>query len=183
MNMLTRCFALLAAASLAIPASAESSNRFGSSTKLSGAQEIAAEPVVTEGSANATITFKRDFSSATVRVNFSNLSGAFTRLHLHCNVAGANGPIAIGLIDLIAPQNDNSDVFTLTNRSVTGTFTNADFPENDPCLDAVGQPINNVVSLAAAIDAGLVYWNLHTEAFPPGELRGQVRPLIATEDK
>ena len=168
---------------LALPVGAtEDISRFRSATQLSGAQEVQAQPVVTEGSAKATIKFERDFSAAEVNLRFRNLDGQVTRLHLHCNVAGANGPIAIGLIDFLAPANDNSDVINFNGHRISGTITNAQFPEVDPCPDVVGRPINNIASLAAAIDAGLVYWNLHTDAFPAGELRGQVRPLIATED-
>jgi hypothetical protein len=99
-------------------------------------------------------------------------------MHLHCNVAGANGPVAIGLIDMVAPELDNSDNIFLAGNRIGGTLTIADFPASDPCPDVIGRPVNNLVSLAAAIDAGLIYWNIHTTAFPPGEVRGQVRPLI-----
>ena len=172
------------AASLAIAAAglilstnavATGGNRFTSVTELSGAQEVPSND--SHGNARALIRFDRDFSYADVRVWFGNLQGGVTRLHIHCNVAGANGPIAIGLIDTIAPENDNSDVITLAGQRIFGRITNADFPDVDSCLDTVGRPINNIVSLAAAIDAGLVYWNLHTTVFLPGELRGQVRPL------
>ena len=174
--------ALLLAATLATPAMADSgNNEFKSATILSAAQEVADVPVQSYGTARAVIRFDRGFTEARIRVIFSGLEGGFTRLHLHCNVAGANGPIAIGLIDTIAPANDNSDVISLAGHRISGTLTNADFPETDVCVDAVGRPINNIVSLAAAIDAGLVYWNLHTTAFPPGELRGQVRSTKARD--
>ncbi len=156
-------------------ASADDGNRFTSVTKLSSQQEVPAND--SEGRSNARISFNRDFSSARVRVTFRQLQGGVTRLHLHCNVAGANGPVALGLIDTLNPANDNSDNILLSGHRISGTITNADFPTVDPCPDVVGRPINNLVSLAAAIDAGLVYWNLHTTAVGPGELRGQVRPL------
>ncbi len=160
-------------------AAADNGNDFSSVTQLSGAQEVPGN--TSAGRSTAIIRFSRDFSSATVRVRFRNLEGGVTRLHLHCREAGANGPIALGLIDTINPAFDNSDNVFLAGRRISGVLTNADFVDN-PCVDTIGRPINNLVSLAAAIDAGLVYWNLHTTAFPPGELRGQVRPLIATED-
>ncbi|MDJ0939292.1 MAG: CHRD domain-containing protein [Woeseiaceae bacterium] len=173
-----------AIAVLSVPtlASAERSKDFSSATKLSAAQEVQNSPVVSKGRSKAIIRFARDFSSAEIRVNFNRLEGQVTRLHLHCNIAGTNGPIAIGLIDVIAPANDNSDVITFEGHRIFGTITNAEFPTEDPCPGFVNRPVNNIVSLAAAIEAGLIYWNLHTDAFPAGELRGQVRPLIATED-
>ena len=165
---------------VAVPAQADQAKNFSSRTKLSGAQEVPFND--SAGKSTAVIRFARDFSEATIRVRFNNLAGDVTRLHLHCNVAGANGPVAIGLIDLLNPALDNSDNIYLDGHRITGTITNIDFPAEDACPGVVGRPVNNIASLAAAIEAGLVYWNLHTTAFPPGELRGQVRPLIASED-
>ena len=175
----------LLAASLCLGATAHADDDgFRSVTRLSSAQEIADAPVLSDGRARATIRFSNDFSSAEVRVRFSGLEGEFTRLHLHCNIAGANGPVAIGLVDFVSATFDNQPDVTLDGQRVVGTLTNANFPrpfssegDSDPCIDTIGRPINNLASLAAAINAGGVYWNLHTTAFPPGELRGQVRPL------
>ncbi len=180
-NMLNKGWTIITALGLLLPltASATGSFEFASKTRLSGAQEVPGND--SAGRSTATIRFSRDFSSATVRVRFSALAGEVTRLHLHCNVAGANGPVAIGLIDTINTALDNSDNIFLSGHRISGTITNVDFADND-CVDVVGRPVNNIASLAAAIEAGLIYWNLHTTAFPPGELRGQVRPLVATED-
>ncbi len=179
------CYALLSAGLLSLGTAAQADdNGFRSSTRLSAAQEIADVPVQSGGRARAIIRFNPDFSSAEVRVRFNGLAGEFTRLHLHCHIAGANGPVAIGLVDFVAATFDNQPDVTLEGQRVVGTLTNANFPrpfasdgEPDPCIDTIGRPINNLASLAAAINEGSVYWNLHTTAFPPGELRGQVRPL------
>ena len=100
--------------------------------------------------------------------------GEFLALHLHCNVAGANGPIIVDLT--------GSDNITVSGNRVFGVITNEDFPEADPCLSVIGRPINNIASLAAAIDGGFIYWNLHTSAFPDGELRGQAPELSEPKD-
>ena len=156
-------------------AAADDGGRFTSVTKLSSQQEVPAND--SNGRSTARISFNRDFSAARVRVTFRHLQGGATRLHLHCNVAGANGPIALGLIDTLNPANDNSDNILLSGHRISGTITNADFPAVDPCPEVIDRPINNLVSLAAAIDSGQVYWNLHSTAVPAGELRGQVRAL------
>jgi len=148
---------------------------FQSNTRLTGAQEV--PTVATDGSAKATVKFDKGFTKVRVRVRFNNLNGNFTRLHFHCNVAGANGPIALGLIDTVAPDSDNSDVVSLNGDRIVGTLTSENFPAVDPCPDSIGKPVNNIASLAAATDRGEIYINLHTDAFPPGEIRGQVRPL------
>ena len=156
---------------------ADDHNRLRSSTELSAAQEVQSPAVESDGTATGVLRFDRGFSEARLRFRWNELNGEVTRLHLHCNVAGANGPIAVGIIDLLAAGNDNSATFLQDGNRITGVLTNANFPATDACADVVGQPINNVASLAAAVDQGLIYWNLHTTAFPAGELRGQARPI------
>ena len=152
--------------------------KFSSVTFLSAAQEVQDEPVNSNAQSVAAVQFSKDFSSGNILLKYFGLKGEFTRLHLHCNVAGKNGPVALGVIDMVAPQFDNSDVFKRKKNKIFGRFTNAQFPEEIACDGETNPgPINNLVSLAAAIDRGEVYWNLHTTVFPGGELRGQVRPL------
>ncbi|MEM9402261.1 MAG: CHRD domain-containing protein [Pseudomonadota bacterium] len=154
--------------------------RFESKTVLTADQEVQDIAVESDGKALAVISFNRRFTRADIRVTFSNLEGNVSRLHLHCNVAGANGPIAIGAIDLVAAANDNSETITLDANTVIGRLFNSQFPDADACAGAIGRSISNLHDLAQAIDDGQVYWNLHTFAFPAGELRGQVEPLSRT---
>ncbi len=169
-------FALTTSLLAAAPALANGG--FRSTTVLSDAQEVQDEPVESSGFARAVVTFDAGLTEARVDVRFRGLVGTVTRLHFHCNVAGANGPIALGLIDFVDPDNDNSDVVTLGRGRISGRLTNADFPAEEPdCEGTIDRPINNIASLAQAIEEGGVYWNLHTDAFPAGELRGQVRPF------
>ena len=169
---------LLLPLTITAPASAGGDGAFRSLTVLTDAQEVQDPPVESDGIAKAIVTFDKGFTKLRVRVFFAHLEGEVTRLHFHCAVAGANGPIALGLIDLLSPANDNSDVVRLGKRTIVGTLTNENFPADEPpCADFIGRPVNNVASLAAAMEAGGIYWNLHTDAFPAGELRGQVRPF------
>ena len=171
---------VLGATLVAAPAQA-TGTAFTSLTQLSAAQEVSEVPVDSDGNAAAVVSFAADLSSFQIFVAFDNLVGTeVTRLHFHCQVAGNNGPVAIGLIDRLNPANDNSDDVTELGQVFFGELENDDFPADNGCVDQIGRPINNVASLAAAIDAGLVYWNLHTNVFGPGELRGQVRPTVET---
>ncbi|MEM8683755.1 MAG: CHRD domain-containing protein [Pseudomonadota bacterium] len=181
--MKTLVVTTLSVLALTIAATAEADKqrfRYESKTVLTADQEVQAEAVVSAGKALAIISINRRFTRATIRVTFSNLEGDVSRLHLHCNVAGANGPIAIGAVDLVGAANDNSETITLDANTITGKLFNSQFPGADACAGAIGRSIRNLHELAQAIDDGQVYWNLHTFAFPAGELRGQVEPLQRT---
>ncbi len=186
-------FALsLTASSAALAEDHRGKGRFRSVTQLSPDQEVQAvnddggellffEPAELvghpAGEARAVISFDPALSHARVRVRFDGLTSDLTRLHLHCSAAGTNGPVAIGLIDLLNAANDNSanGAIRQSGHLVTGVLRNENFPGGDRCTGPIGRPVNNIASLAAAIEAGLIYWNLHTELNGPGELRGQVR--------
>ena len=142
-------------------------NTIDFSARMTGAQSTP-EPVPTQGAARATARFEEGFSNVRVAVRFRDLDGTPVALHFHCNVAGANGPIALGLI--------SPGRLTVEGDRVRGTLTNADFPETDPCPDVIGRPVNNLAALAAAMERGYIYANLHTDVFPAGEVRGQMRP-------
>ena len=149
---------------------------FASKSVIEGAQEVIDNNGTLDngspGLGNAVIRFSRNYKRAFIKVTFSALEGEFTRLHLHCNVAGANGPIALGVVDLVAIEQDNSEVATLDSNTVIGRFRNRQLP-----ADGGACGISTLGQLASEINNGRVYFNLHTTAFPAGELRGQVEPL------
>ncbi len=177
-----KTYLLVAASAVALfgfaPAGADDAREvIASKTALTPEQEVQSPAVESAGKAVAVIGFDRYFRKAGIRVTFSNLEGEVSRLHLHCNVSGANGPIAIGAVDLVALGNDNSETVTLDANTIEGTLENSQFPAADACAGAIGRSIRNLRDLADAINDGQIYWNLHTFAFPAGELRGQVEAL------
>jgi hypothetical protein len=107
--------------------------------------------------------------SATLRVNDSAIelifkldplpTTAITAAHLHVGAAGSNGPV----------------IFTLFNRTAGIPFANP----TRLTLDAITLQrhpevgISTIDDVVNAILSGNVYINLHTTAFPEGELRGQ----------
>lgn len=141
-----------------------------SKSVLSPEQEVGM--VVSDALGNAIITIDRKFRRAHVKVTYTGLEDEFSRMHLHCAEAGANGPVAVGLVDLVAAALDNSETVTLDAKTLIGSLKNSQFP-----ADGGACGISNLRELADAIDAGVIYWNMHTLAFPGGELRGQAEPL------
>jgi len=82
------------------------------------------------------------------------LTGPIVAAHLHLGAAGANGPV---IVDLTNRVNGNRLKAGISAADLTSAF-DGDF----------GDFLNELA-------AGNVYINLHTEAFPAGEIRGQVR--------
>jgi hypothetical protein len=111
---------------------------------LNGNQET--PPVETDASGTGTFTLDVATNVMTFTVNFSGLSGAITVAHFHAAPAGQAGGVIIDL---------SGDFTGLTSGPVQGTAT------------------FNAANLAE-LNAGDVYINLHTDANPNGEIRGQL---------
>jgi len=124
---------------------------FGS--RLTPGQEIQSTAVHTAGLGVARLT-SEDAQSLTVQAQFLGLSGPLVGAHLHLAQAGSNGPIVVDLDPGIGPS---SVIFTATAADLTGPLA--------------GQ---SLLALLNELAAGNVYLNLHTAAFPAGEIRGQV---------
>lgn len=138
---------------------------------LSGAQEVSppapTNGVETDTTGRLDIAFDRLLTEAEFRLVVRD-GLAVTQAHLHCGRAGENGPVVVFLFGLEA---DGVEVDGELSR---GTLTNTDITEvGADCVGPIGQPVNNIASLAAAIRAGLIYVNVHSVANPPGVVRGQ----------
>lgn len=134
------------------------------SAYLSGAQEV--PPVTdTEGRGRVKIKFDKALTRARVHVKVKNLTGNLVGAHFHCGLPGTNGPVAFGLI--------NPGDLSFDGKRIRGKLDNGDFTGAD-CTDAIGRPVSNIAALAFAMDEGLIYLNLHTDAVPSGEIRGQM---------
>ena len=131
---------------------------------VSGAQEVPGND--SKGFGVIVAQFDPAFTRVYVDMRLRGLTGTFAASHFHCNRAGANGPVALGL------QSPGPLVFD--GHRIAGVLTNENFPASDSCTDVIGRPITNIASLALAMRDGLVYVNVHTDVYPPGEVRGQM---------
>jgi LPXTG-motif cell wall-anchored protein len=115
------------------------------------------EPMEVESSAtgDATVKFSEDGMSMEFTVNANGLDNTVAG-HFHSGPPGVNGPVEIPFLDNAEPTDYDGEV-------VTGTVTEADLA-GDMSWD----------DFTAAMAAGDIYVNLHTEQYPDGELRGQV---------
>lgn len=116
------------------------------SATLNGANEVQVPPVTTEGTGTATLTLNGD--AFTLTGSYENLSGPAIAAHIH-------GP---------ATKSENAGVvvpLTFTEGSTAGSGT----------LSGSG---TFTADQLADLRSGLYYVNVHTEANPEGEIRGQL---------
>lgn len=136
--------------------------------ELSGAQEVPANnTVLSEGTAR--IQFDEDLATVAYDIEvFGGPNTRITQLHLHCGLAGVNGPI-VAL--LMAPDSIGK---VATGPFAAGTLTSANILAPLPNNTACGLAINNIASLFEAVLQRKIYVNVHSLENPGGELRGQL---------
>ena len=126
---------------------------------LNGAQEVPSR--VTNGMGTAAGLLTGDPGSYVFQyaVFYSGLTGTIAApfAHIHNGAFGVNGPIVHDL--------DGSKVAPIAG-STSGAII------GDWRFDDAMQPLTD--ALATALLAGNMYFNIHTTAFVPGEIRGQL---------
>jgi hypothetical protein len=120
---------------------------------LNGAQQV--PPTNSVATGTGTIQLTADETAINFTGTFTGLSGPPTAAHLHNAPAGANGPIA-------QDANGNNIEFAGVPAATVGTIPLQTFAVN--------------ADFVAQLQAGNIYENIHTAAFPNGEIRGQFAP-------
>jgi hypothetical protein len=123
------------------------------------------------GTGNGTVTFSTAMDQLTVLLTFSGLTspteapaGVPGAAHIHFGNPGVEGPI---LFPFVEPYANNFPV-GVTSGTYGTTLTAASLIP-DPA-----DGINTFAEAVSAIEAGQTYFNIHTVAFPGGEIRGQI---------
>jgi len=131
---------------------------------LTGDQEVpatpTAPPVVTNATGQINLKLSADGTELYYKLIVANIESV-RFAHLHLAPAGANGPVVVTLTPhmmptLISPQGVIAEG-VITAASLSGPLA--------------GKQVSDLV---AAIEAGNVYTNVHSNKYPGGELRGQV---------
>lgn len=130
-------------------------------SSLDGAQEAPqAGQAATGGSGSASLVFDNVTQLLSWTINYSLNSGVATAAHFHgpTNVGDAAGPGVASPVRFSIP-----DIAGTSAGTAIGSFD----------LNNLTNPANNAANLLS----GLWYINIHTAAFPGGEIRGQVLPV------
>ena len=126
--------------------------------QLSGQNEV--PPVETSATGEAEFTVPAN-GSMKYRVNITGLSNA-TAAHIHSGAEGQNGDIVVDLLN--TPTSKDKD-------TAYGMIFRGNFSDSSLKGPMQGKTIDD---LAAAMDSGQTYVNVHTAEHPDGEVRGQL---------
>jgi len=149
---------------------------------IAGSNEVPARPSTASGVGLAVFDSEAvalDYSFVIQGVDFGPATGGrsetratdddVTRMHFHNNAPGVNGPIVFGQID---PAQDADDLTIVSHPhdiwSVSGRWETTD-PANSS--------INNFAGVLGSATVGTavpLYFNVHTNEFAGGEIRGQL---------
>ncbi|CAN5590859.1 CHRD domain-containing protein [soil metagenome] len=142
---------------------------------LSGANEV--PPNASAGTGFITVTLNLALHTLRVQATFSNLTGTVTNAHLHA-------PAPPGVNAGVATQTPTFTGFPsgVTFGSYDMTFNTLDNSTwNSAYITANGGTAAGAESaFASALMNNQVYFNLHTNVFPGGELRANLVPEPST---
>jgi hypothetical protein len=151
----------IALALVAVSAASVVRADFIATTELRGANET--PPTGSPAVGTASVFFNAAANTLTYQVAFAGLEGPATMAHIHFGDLGVAGPVLFAFTNQRPPA--------ATSGAFTGILTAADL-NPDP---AAG--ITTFAQAVVAIEMGHTYANLHSAAFPGGEIRGQLQPI------
>lgn len=140
-------------------------------TQLSGPAE--APPNTSAGTGSAIVNFDTATHVFSIDMSFSGLTGTTTASHIHCCIAPpGTAPVATQVPTF------NAFPLGVTSGSYGRTFDTLDITSwNTPFVAANGGTAAGAeAAFAAGLAAGTSYLNVHTTAFPGGEIRGFLTP-------
>ena len=146
---------------------------------LIGANEV--PPTGSPGTGFATVVLDTAANTMHVDVTFSGLTSGTTASHIHCCLAS---PFLTGSNVMVATTTPTFPGFPLgvTSGTYDMTFDLLDTGTYNPAfITSTFDPSHTIAgaeaALVAGIESGKTYLNIHTTAFPTGEIRGILAPV------
>lgn len=139
------------------------------------------EAALATGSGSVTVDYDSVAHTLLISANWSGLSGTTTIAHIHCCTASPNsGTVGVAVTPGTLPgfpvgTTAGSYVSPLLDLTSAATFTTG-FVNTF----AGGVPANAEAALIAGIGNQRAYFNVHSTAFPGGEIRGFLVPEPGT---
>jgi hypothetical protein len=158
---MSRLLQVMAAALMLASCATKSPRQF--TTTMIGGSEVPEVTTMSEGT--AAFKLNPDGTKMSVDLELTAPIDSVTAAHIHLGAAGANGPV-------IVPLWSGQQGAGFTGRLVSDTITKADLTG-----PLEGQTLT---ALADSMARGVTYVNVHTVAFPAGQIRGQIQEKSAT---
>jgi hypothetical protein len=136
---------------------------------LESIQEVPAVSTAAHGSFRGTIS--NDGEELSFELGYEDLQGDVAQAHLHLGQKSVNGGIAIYLCTNLGNGPAGTPACPPAPAEISGTLSAIDV------IGPAGQGIDlgEWAEIVQAIRDGVVYVNVHTDLFPGGEIRGQLR--------
>src|SRR5262249_28439636 len=134
-----------------------------------GAGETGA--IFSQGKGTLELDLNRNARTLAFKLTYSDLSSRVLQAHIHFGkVHVAGGVMVFFCSNLVSPP-PGTQACPLDGGTVTGTITPASVVGPIP----QGITPGDFDALVAALSSNTAYGNIHTERFPAGEIRGQIR--------
>jgi hypothetical protein len=140
----------------------------GLKARLHGLSEV--PPTASQATGRLRGSISDDQSSISFTLSFENLSANPAAAHIHFGPTKVNG----GVMVFFCGGGGKPACPAATSATVTGTITAADIV--GPAAQGIpAAPAGQFADVLRALRTGNGYANIHTENFPSGEIRGQIR--------
>jgi len=142
---------------------------------LTGYEEVPSVSTSANGHFDATIS--NDGTEIAWELSYSALEGAIQQSHIHVAQPGVNGGISVFLCTNLGNGPAGIQPCPAGPATISGTITAADVSPAIPATAAArtqGVNTGEIDELIAAMRAGSTYVNIHSTAWPGGEVRSQI---------
>jgi len=176
-----RYFSLLSAVAAAMMLSVSASYAVPITFTANLIQANEVPPTGSPGTGLATVVLDTTANTMHVDVTFGGLTSGTTASHIHCCLAS---PFLTGVNVMVATTTPTFPGFPLgvTSGTYDMSFNLLDAGTYNPAfITSAFDPSHTVAgaeaALVAGIESGETYLNIHTTAFPNGEIRGFLAPV------
>ncbi|MBV8097067.1 MAG: CHRD domain-containing protein [Acetobacteraceae bacterium] len=154
-------------------------------SRLTGFDEIGSIPtpytgaILSNGKAIARLTLDPNAGTIAYTLTYSNVgttqpsTGTVTQAHIHLGKNHSSGGILVFFCSNLDNKPAGTQACPANSGTVSGTWTAADVQ----AIPGENVAAGDFDALTDALFSNTAYANIHTTAFPAGEIRGQVYPV------
>jgi hypothetical protein len=173
---------IIVAAALILPGSAAHADVINLFANLSGANERP-DPVPSPGTGLAQVVLDTTAQTIEINVTFSGLTSPTNAAHIHCCAPLGTNAMVATTVPTFGFGGPNPFPLGVTSGTYDQTFSLLDSSFYNPAfitsmfnLDPMKSVAGAEAALIAGLESHLTYFNIHTNNFPGGEIRGQLVP-------